>query len=71
MDPGSIRGLVMPITLVFGGIGAPLAGYVRDATGSYTSIWLVGMALFLLGALVLALTPPPAPVPSSERVATA
>jgi MFS family permease len=43
---GRIRGTVTPITLVFGGIGAPLAGYVRDATGSYTSIWLVGMGLF-------------------------
>jgi MFS family permease len=62
---GSIRGVVMPITLVFGGIGAPLAGYVRDATGSYTGIWLVGIALFLVGAAVLAMTPPPTP---PERV---
>jgi predicted MFS family arabinose efflux permease len=64
---GRIRGLVTPITLIFGGIGAPLAGYVRDATGSYTSIWLVGMGLFLLGAVVLALTPPPAPSPTVGR----
>jgi hypothetical protein len=56
---GRIRGVVTPITLVFGGIGAPLAGYVRDTTGSYTGIWLVGVGLFLLGAVVLALTPPP------------
>ena len=64
---GRIRGVVMPITLVFGGIGAPLAGYVRDATGSYTSIWLVGVGLFLLGAVVLALTPPPVPQPSTHQ----
>jgi MFS family permease len=64
---GRIRGLVTPITLIFGGIGAPLAGYVRDATGSYTSIWLVGVGLFLLAAVVLALTPPPAPSPTMTR----
>ncbi len=64
---GRIRGVVMPITLVFGGIGAPLAGYVRDATGSYTSIWLVGVGLFLLGAVVLALTPPPVPQPGTHQ----
>ena len=32
---GSIRGAVTPVTLIFAGIGAPLAGYVRDGTGSY------------------------------------
>ena len=64
---GRIRGMVTPITLVFGGAGAPLAGYVRDANGSYTSIWLVGMGLFLLGALVLALTPPPALLPGTAQ----
>jgi MFS family permease len=62
---GRIRGVVTPITLIFGGIGAPLAGYVRDTTGSYTGIWLVGVGLFLLGAIVLALTPPPVPPPDS------
>jgi MFS family permease len=62
---GSIRGVVTPITLIVGGIGAPLAGYIRDATGSYTGIWLVGIALFIVGAIVLAVTPPPV---SPERV---
>jgi MFS family permease len=65
---GSIRGVVTPITLVVGGIGAPLAGFIRDATGSYTGIWLVGMALFVVGAIILALTPPPGSPPVvSER----
>ncbi|MGE0539784.1 MAG: MFS transporter [Dehalococcoidia bacterium] len=66
---GSIRGVVTPITLVVGGIGAPLAGFVRDATGSYTGIWLVGMALFVVGAIILALTPPPG-VPPVVAVST-
>ena len=59
---GSIRGAVTPITLIFGGAGPPLAGYVRDATGSYTEVWLVSIGLMILGALVIAVTPPPKPV---------
>lgn len=35
---GSIRGAVTPITLLLGGAGAPLAGCVRDLTGSYTPV---------------------------------
>ena len=58
-DVGSIRGLVMPINLAVGGIGAPLAGYVRDATGSYDSIWWVGVGLMVAVTALLAMTPPP------------
>jgi MFS family permease len=58
---GSIRGAVMPVTLLFGGAGAPIAGYVRDFTGTYTPIWLAATALMAVSALVLALTPPPRP----------
>ena len=56
---GSIRGIVTPVTLIIGGIGAPLAGYIRDSTGSYTSIWWGGAALMLVGALALAMTSAP------------
>ncbi|MBI3953420.1 MAG: MFS transporter [Chloroflexi bacterium] len=56
---GSIRGVVMPVTLVFGGAGAPVAGYVRDATGSYAAIWWAGAGLLLVAGLILALTPAP------------
>jgi MFS family permease len=58
---GSIRGAVMPLTLVFGAAGAPLAGYVRDMTGSYLPAWLAAIVLMLLASLVLALTAPPSP----------
>jgi predicted MFS family arabinose efflux permease len=61
---GSIRGAVMPITLVFSAAGAPIAGYVRDFTGSYVVIWLVAAGLMALGAVVLALTPSPQPRPA-------
>jgi MFS family permease len=57
---GSITGAVLPITLIVGGAGAPLAGYVRDWTGSYDPIWLLAIAVLALAALALAFTPPPA-----------
>jgi len=56
---GSIRGAVTPITLIFGGVGAPLAGYIRDATGTYNHVWLAATGLMVLCAVLLALTPPP------------
>jgi sugar phosphate permease len=56
---GRIRGIVNPITLTIGGIGAPLAGYVRDSTGSYDSIWWAGVGLMLIGAIALAFTRAP------------
>ena len=61
---GSIRGIVMPLTLIVGALGAPLAGYVQDATGSYTSIWSVGIALLILGAVIFAVTPKPQKEPA-------
>jgi len=61
----SIRGLVMPINLAVGGIGAPLAGYVRDATGTYNAVWWVGVALIVAVTALLAMTQPPkAPGPN-------
>ena len=56
---GAIRGAVLPLTLVLGGVGAPLAGYVRDATGSYLPAWTAAILLLLVSAFVLALTPHP------------
>ena len=56
---GSIRGIVNPINLVVGGLGAPAAGYVRDITGSYDPAWWAGVALMTFGAVLTVLTPPP------------
>lgn len=64
---GRIRGVVMPITLIASGVGAPLSGYVRDATGTYTGMWLAGIVLCLTGAGLLALTPPPRRVPGEPH----
>ena len=56
---GSIRGIVNPINLVVGGLGAPAAGYVRDWTGSYDPAWWVGVALMTLAAVLTVMTPAP------------
>jgi MFS family permease len=64
---GRIRGVVMPITLIASGIGAPLSGYIRDATGTYTGMWLAGIVLCLTGAGLLALTPPPRRAPGEPQ----
>lgn len=60
---GGIQGIMMPITLVFGGAGAPVAGYVRDAIGTYDPIWWGGMALMLLGGVILVFTKKPVKKP--------
>ena len=49
---GQIRGKVTPFILIFGGIGAPIAGYVRDYTGSYVTVWFVGMFMMFFTALL-------------------
>ena len=56
---GSIRGIVNPINLVVGGLGAPAAGYVRDWTGSYDPAWWVGVGLMSLAAVLTVMTPAP------------
>ena len=55
---GAIRGFIMPATLFFGGIGPPLAGFVKETTGSYVLMWwgIVG-GLVLAGFLLLSLVP--------------
>ena len=60
---GSIRGVVAPITLTVGGIGPPLAGYVRDWTGSYNPVWWGGVCLMFLAALVILATTAPKNMP--------
>lgn len=63
---GSIRGFVMPITLIVGGAGGPVAGYVRDASGTYNDIWWAGVALMAFGAVIVAFTKAPARPGSQE-----
>ena len=63
---GSIRGLVNPINLFVGGLGAPVAGYVRDFTGTYDPAWWVGVGLMVFAAVLTLVTPAPTKSVESE-----
>jgi predicted MFS family arabinose efflux permease len=54
-----VNGAQMPLFLPFGLIGAPLAGYVFDQTGSYGPV-LLGLAVLLVAAAILAFKLPAA-----------
>lgn len=56
---GAIRGVANPINLVVGGLGAPVAGYIYDFTGTYEAAWWVGVALMTFGAVLTVMTGPP------------
>jgi MFS family permease len=58
---GSIRGLSVPLILVFSGLGAPITGAIKDATGTYKPAWLVVMALLVGATILILMTPKPAP----------
>ena len=64
---GTIRGVVMPLNLFLGGLGAPAAGYVLDKTGSYDPAWWVGVALMLVGAIVFSLSRNPGDPPITDK----
>tara|TARA_B100000686_G_scaffold55731_1_gene60078 strand:- start:264 stop:1445 length:1182 start_codon:yes stop_codon:yes gene_type:complete len=49
---GQIRGKVTPFILIIGGAGAPVAGYVRDFTGSYEIVWFIGMFMMFFTAVL-------------------
>jgi len=55
---GTILGFISGIMMVGNVAGAPLAGWIYDAGGSYQSAWL-GFALMTLIGTVLAVTMPP------------
>ena len=65
---GTIRGVVLPITVLAAGLGAPLAGALRDATGTYRGSWVAGLVLCAVAAGLLFSTRPPRP---PERSAAA
>jgi MFS family permease len=56
---GSIRGTMLPVTLLFSAIGPPGAGYVYDLMGSYNTIWWFSAGAMVLAAFTLALTQRP------------
>jgi MFS family permease len=63
---GSIRGFATPFMLVFSAIGAPMTGFVRDATGSYQPAWIVGVIGLVIATLLLLITPKPVKAAAEE-----
>lgn len=56
---GQVNGAQMPIFLPFGIVGAPLAGYVYDQTGSYETVLLALVVVMLIAAGVAMKLPDP------------
>ncbi|MEM7019494.1 MAG: MFS transporter [Pseudomonadota bacterium] len=57
---GAIRGVAMPVTLGFAVMGAPIAGWVRDTTGSFVPIWWATIAAMIVAIILILTTPKPA-----------
>ena len=58
---GAIRGVVLLVTLLTAGVGAPLVGYMRDSSGDYTSSWWLTLGLYGAAALLMTTVRPPRP----------
>lgn len=58
---GSIRGFAAPFIMVFGAIGGPITGAIKDSIGTYKPAWLISMVLLVLAAILMFLTPKPVP----------
>ena len=54
---GSVYGALSVFTVIGGTIGAPLAGWVFDTTGSFFPIWYIYAGLTTLGTLALLILP--------------
>ena len=50
---GTIRGVVLPFIFLASGLGAPLAGALRDASGNYWGSWLLVSALAVIAAALI------------------
>jgi MFS family permease len=68
---GSIRGFAIPLTLFFSAIGAPIAGRIKDVTGSYMPAWLISIAcLSIATALMLMARKPKPPVVYGKKASS-
>ena len=56
---GAIRGFAAPIQAVVSPFGPLLAGFVRDRTGSYASVFTVFAVIFALVSMAMLLATPP------------
>jgi MFS family permease len=54
-----MMGYTMPVTIVFSAVGSPVAGYIREATGSYIPAFQIGIAALVLGLIFIVFARPP------------
>lgn len=54
-----IMGFALPFSTILGSIGSPLAGRIRDVTGSYRSAWELAILILTIGLVALLLARPP------------
>lgn len=57
---GTIRGVILPFTFLAGGLGAPITGAMRDASGDYRNAWLLVGSLCVVATVLIASSRPPA-----------
>jgi len=61
-----IMGIALPFSTILGSTGSPLAGWIRDVTGSYRGAWELAILILAIGLAALLLARPPVH-PSSRR----
>jgi MFS family permease len=52
-------GFTTPVTTIGSSLGAPIAGFIRDATGSYLPAFQVCLVVLALGFVCILLAKPP------------
>ncbi len=71
---GTIRGIVVPTTLIGVGFSPPLYGFIFDSAGTYVPAFWMGVGLIALAAALLASAAPPrrpAPIAATQHPAPA
>ena len=67
---GAMYGIISIFVVIGGTSGAPIAGWVFDATGSFFPIWYIYAGLTALGTLALLMLPEqPAAAPAGSEAA--
>ena len=62
---GSIRGFVIPFATIFGSIGAPVTGRIKDMTGSYIHAWVASIIIVAVSIVLMLFLKKPEPVDNS------
>jgi MFS family permease len=65
-DYPKIIAFALPFSTIIGRVGSPLAGWIRDVSGSYKSAWELAILILAIGLVSLILARPP--VHPSTRV---